>query len=113
LGLAIPQAAPLAAEGTGEQEDTERPLVALGRCRGPCFSSSAPKFLQQLQLGTGGDEARRGLGGVRLSGRGWCDATGMLAVGRRHLILARTLVAPEDGSQGQGVSEVVGLQQAW
>lgn len=49
LGLASPRAAPLAAEGTGEQEDTEHPFVVVGRCRGPCFRSSAPKLLQGLQ----------------------------------------------------------------
>lgn len=102
LGRAIPQAAPLAAEGTGEQEDTGDALVAPGRCRGPCFSPSAPQFLQQLQLGRCGDEAR--LGRVRLSGKCWGDVTRTLKVSYHRLTLARTLVAPEDGSGGGGTA---------
>lgn len=102
LGLAIPQAALLAAEGTGEQEDTGDMLVAPDRCRGPCFSPSAPQFPQQLQLGRGGDEAR--LGRARLSGKRWGDATRTLKVSYHHFTLTRTLVAPEDGSRGGGTA---------
>lgn len=87
----------MAAEGTGEQKDTKHPLVVPGGCRGPCFSPSAPKFLQQLQVGIGGDEARRGLGRDRLSGKCWGDVTRMLKVGRRRLTLVRAATAPKVG----------------